>query len=69
MTNEARQRERCNNTRRLVYALYQRSEDAAFIQQLASLLHYMPEQLKEDISDAESYTAEKVREDSERETV
>jgi len=29
----------------------------------------MPEQLKEDIGDAESYTAEKVREDSERETV
>lgn len=59
-------RERMNNARRLAFALYGRSEDAASIAQLARILHYMPEQLRVDIIDLESYTAEKAAEDREQ---
>lgn len=60
--------ERRNNVRRLACALYQRSEDAAAIQQLARILNYIPDQLQQDIKDLETYTAEKVSADREQET-
>ena len=59
--------EKRNNVRRLAYCLFQRSEDPAFISRLASLLHYMPDQLQRDICDMETYTAEKVNADRENE--
>lgn len=52
-----------NNVRRLAYCLYQRKDDTAAITQLAAILHYLPEQLREDIADLEAYTAEKVQAD------
>lgn len=62
----SRENERLNNVRRLAYCLYQRKDDAAVITRLAALLHYLPEQLREDIADLESYTAEKVQADREQ---
>lgn len=59
--------ERRNNVRRLAYCLFQRCEDPAFISRLASLLHYIPDQLRQDIADMETYTAEKVNADRENE--
>lgn len=71
------QRERRNNARRLAYALYSViggawcAESAADIspavQRLASILHYMPEQLVTDIKALEDYTREKECEDAEKE--
>ena len=58
--------ERRNNVRRLAYALYQRSEDRAFIKRLAELLYYDTSQLMHDIRDLESYTAEKTAADREQ---
>lgn len=58
-----RENEQQNNARRLAYCLYQRREDTAFIKRLAALLHYMLEQLTEDIADLETYTAAKVEAD------
>lgn len=57
--------ETLNNVRRLAYALYCTTGDAAAMQQLARALRYDLEQLKRDISDLESYTADKVRADRE----
>lgn len=62
----SRENERLTNVRRLAYCLYQRKDDAAAITRLASLLHYLPEQLREDIADLERYTAEKVQADREQ---
>lgn len=62
----SRENERLNNVRRLAYCLYQRKDDAAAINQLAAILHYLPEGLQEDIADLEEYTAEKVRADREQ---
>lgn len=59
----SRENERLNNVRRLAYALYQRADDSLFINRIATLLHYMPDQLRQDIQDLESYTAEKVESD------
>lgn len=61
------ERERRNNVRRLSVAMIQRAGDASFIQQLARLLNYMPDQLQRDIHDLDEYTAEKVSADTERE--
>lgn len=36
-------------TERLAYSLYNRADDSAFIERLASLLDYVPSQLSEDI--------------------
>lgn len=58
--------ERRNNVRRLAYCLYQRLDDAETISRLATMLHYMPDQLRQDIRDLESYTAEKVNADNEQ---
>jgi hypothetical protein len=58
------ERERRNNVRRLSVAMSQRAGDAGFIQQLARLLYYMPEQLVTDIHDLDEYTSEKVNADS-----
>jgi len=55
--------EKQNNVRRLAYCLYQSKDDAATIKRLAAILHYLPEQLREDITDLEAYTAEKVQAD------
>ena len=60
-----RENEKLNNVRRLAYCLYDRVDDTAFINRLAMFLHYMPEQLQQDISDLEEYTADKVRSDRE----
>ena len=57
--------QRRNNVRRLAYCLFQRKDDPQIIRTLAAALDYMPEQLREDIADLETYTAEKVREDRE----
>lgn len=59
----SRENERLNNVRRLAYALYQRSDDSLFVNRLAVFLNYMPDQLRQDIQDLESYTAEKVESD------
>lgn len=63
---ERETRERINDARRLAFALYERSEDAACIAQLARILHYMPEQLRKDIAALESFTAEKAAADREQ---
>lgn len=57
--------ETLNNVRRLAYALYCTTGDTAAMQQLARALRYDLEQLKRDIADLESYTADKVRADRE----
>lgn len=62
----SRENERLNNVRRLAYCLYQRKDDAAAIKQLAAILHYLPDGLREDIADLEEYTAEKVQADREQ---
>lgn len=62
----SRENEKQNNARRLAYCLYQRKDDAATIKRLAAILHYLPEQLRQDIADLESYTAEKVKKDREK---
>lgn len=54
--------ERLNNVRRLAVCLYQCS-DPRTLKQLAHILHYIPEQLKEDILDLEKYTYEKTEAD------
>lgn len=59
----SRENERLNNVRRLAYCLYQRKDDEATVKRLATILHYMPEQLQQDIADLETYTAEKVQAD------
>ena len=59
----SRENEKLNNVRRLAYCLYQYEEDIPTIKQLAAILHYLPEQLQEDIADLEAYTAEKVQAD------
>lgn len=61
----SRENEKLNNVRRLAYCLYQRIEEPATIKQLATILHYLPEQLRQDIADLEAYTAEKVNGDRE----
>lgn len=43
------------NAHRLAYTLYQFAEDTNTINQLARLLHYMPEQLKEDMEAVHKY--------------
>lgn len=43
------------NANRLAYTLYQFSEDDRVIKQLATLLHYMPDQLKEDMNAVFTY--------------
>ena len=58
--------ERLNNVRRLAYALYCTTGNEAAMQQLARILRYMPEQLRQDIADLETYTAEKVDADREQ---
>lgn len=63
----SRENERLNNVRRLAFALYERRSDSLFINRIATLLHYLPEQLAEDIADLETYTAEKVQADREAE--
>ena len=68
-------REQRNNARRLAYALYSAiggawCRDASIsptVQRLASLLHYMPEQLVIDIKALEDYTRAKSCEDAEAE--
>ena len=62
----SRENERLNNVRRLAYCLYQYEDDTPTIKQLAALLHYLPDQLKKDIADLETYTAEKVKADREQ---
>lgn len=62
----SRENEKLNNVRRLAYCLYQYKDDKPTIKQLAALLHYLPEQLREDIADLEAYTAEKVQADREQ---
>lgn len=62
----SRENERLNNVRRLAYCLYQRKDDAAAIKQLAAILHYLPDGLREDIAELERYTAEKVQADREQ---
>ena len=62
----SRENERLNNVRRLAYCLYQRKDDAVAINQLAAILHYLPDGLREDIADLEKYTAEKVQADREQ---
>ena len=42
-------------TGRLAYALYHAKEDPARIDRLADLLHYYPDQLKEDIAAATDF--------------
>lgn len=59
----SKENEKLNNVRRLAYCLYERMDDAATVKQLATILHYMPEQLRQDIADLEAYTAEKVQAD------
>lgn len=59
----SRENERRNNARRLAFALYERRGDSLLVNRLATLLHYLPEQLRADIADLESYTAEKAAED------
>ena len=59
--------ETLNNVRRLAYCLYQQKDDEATVKRLATILHYLPEQLRQDIADLEAYTAEKVRSDREAE--
>lgn len=59
----SKENEMLNNVRRLAYCLYQRKDDAATMKQLAAILHYLPEQLQQDIADLEAYTAEKVQAD------
>lgn len=44
-----------NGSARLVSALYRRKEDESFINQIAELLNYMPEQLKQDIDALHDY--------------
>ena len=60
-----RENEKLNNVRRLAYCLYERVDDTRFINRPAMILNYMPEQLQQDISDLELYTADKVRSDRE----
>lgn len=77
MKDERERRERRNNARRLAYALYniiggawcsERTADISpAVQRLASVLHYMPEQLVTDIKALEDYTREKACEDAEAE--
>ena len=59
----SKENERLNNVRRLSYCLYECVSDAATVKQLAAILHYLPEQLKQDIIDLEEYTTEKVKAD------
>lgn len=61
----SKENEKLNNVRRLAYCLYQRIEEPTTIKQLAAILHYLPEQLRQDIADLEAYTAEKVSNDRE----
>ena len=74
MTPTQERRERRNNARRLAYALYSSIGGAwctdatdPTVQRLASILHYMPEQLVKDIKDLEDYTREKASDDAEEE--
>ena len=55
--------ETLNNVRRLAYALYCTTGSPAGLQQLARALRYDLAQLKQDIADLETYTAEKVAQD------
>lgn len=76
MTREQENRERRNNARRLAYALYgaiggawsqpKNADISPIVQQLARMLHYMPDQLVTDIKALEDYTREKACEDAER---
>lgn len=66
------QREQRNNARRLAYALYSaiggawcNNADDPAIQKLATILHYMPDQLLIDIKALEDYTRAKACEDAE----
>lgn len=74
MTPTQERRERRNNARRLAYALYGAIGGAwctdpthPTVQTLARVLHYMPEQLVEDIKALEDYTREHASADAEAE--
>lgn len=74
MTPTQQRREQRNNARRLAYALYGAIGGAwctdptsPTVQQLARILHYMPEQLVQDIKDLEDYTRAKACDDAEAE--
>lgn len=74
MTPTQERREKRNNARRLAYALYCAVGGAwctdpehPTVQRLANILHYMPEQLVQDIKALEDYTREKACEDAEEE--
>lgn len=53
--------ETMNNVRRIAYALYCATGDAAAMQTLASALHYDQNQLRRDLHDLEEVTAELAR--------
>ena len=59
----SKEREKRNDARRLACALAARANDAGFMTWLARNLHYMPQQLAQDVRSLDEYTAEKVRED------
>ena len=74
MTPTQERIEKRNNARRLAYALYSAIGGAwctdpehPTVKRLAQILHYMPEQLVQDIKDLEDYTRAKACEDSEAE--
>ena len=62
---ETMRNEKLNNVQRLAVCLGQLADHTPTVNQLARILHYNPDQLKQDIKDLESYTSEKVREDRE----
>lgn len=55
--------EKLNNVQRLAVCLGQFADHTPTVNQLARILHYNPEQLKRDLKDLESFTAEKVSEE------
>lgn len=58
-------REKFNNARRLAYAMYCTTGDAAAMQKLAAVLRYDLKQLRQDIDDLEQLTGEITIEDNE----
>ncbi len=59
--------ETMNNVRRIAYALYCATGDAAAMRTLANVLHYDQTQLERDITDLENVTAELARAEREGE--
>lgn len=55
------------NAHRLAVTLRQFSEDANAVNQLARILHYMPEQLQEDMEAIDVYISQLEREEGEKE--